>query len=131
MSIGLQSQIPWGFSCRLPYPQVGKSVEVPRTFLTMGRFIWCFCSAVCGLYAQWFYGVVSGDLLQEGLCHLLCDPGLLLPEPLPLQQATADPCLHRRLSNTQRPSGSVTVGSPGPGAQKKTHPPSVSGVCGV
>ena len=29
-------------------------------------------------------------------------PGLLHPEPLPLQQATADPYLHRRHSNTQR-----------------------------
>ena len=30
-------------------------------------------------------------------------PGLLHPEPLPLQQATADPYFHRRHSNTQRP----------------------------
>ena len=29
-------------------------------------------------------------------------PGLLHPEPLPLKQATADPILHRRHSNTQR-----------------------------
>ena len=29
-------------------------------------------------------------------------PGLLHPEPLPLWQATADPYLHRRQSNTQR-----------------------------
>ena len=29
-------------------------------------------------------------------------PGLLHPEPLPLQQATADLHLHRRCSNTQR-----------------------------
>ena len=28
-------------------------------------------------------------------------PGLLFPEPLPLQQATADPCLLRRHSNIQ------------------------------
>ena len=30
-------------------------------------------------------------------------PGLLHPEPLPLQQSTADPCLHRRHSNTALP----------------------------
>ena len=28
-------------------------------------------------------------------------PGLLHPEPLPLWQSTADPCLHRRHPNTQ------------------------------
>ena len=27
-------------------------------------------------------------------------PGLLHPEPLPLQQATADPCLHQGLLDT-------------------------------
>ena len=31
---------------------------------------------------------------------LMLYPGLLLPEPLALWQATADPCLHRRPSNT-------------------------------
>ena len=33
--IGLQSQIPWGFSVPLPDPQVGKSVVGPKTFLKM------------------------------------------------------------------------------------------------
>ena len=36
-------------------------------------------------------------------------PGLLLPVPLSLWQDTADPCLHRRPSNTHRQSGSVSV----------------------
>ena len=40
-------------------------------------------------------------------------PGLLHPEPLPLWQATDDPYLHRRHSNTQGRSGSVSVGSSG------------------
>ena len=40
---------------------------------------------------------------------------LLHPEPLPLQQATADPYLCRRHSNTV---GSVSVGSLGPGVHK-------------
>ena len=30
------------------------------------------CSAVCGLTAQGFYSGVNGDLLEEGLCHMLC-----------------------------------------------------------
>ena len=33
---------------------------------------------------------------------MLCDPGLVHPEPLPLWQATADLFLCRRHSNTQR-----------------------------
>ena len=45
------------------------------------------------------YGVVNGDLFQEGLCYMLY-PGLLHPEPLPLQQSTADLYLHRRHSKT-------------------------------
>ena len=44
--------------------------------------------------------VGNGDLLEEGLCHMLCDPGLLHPETLPMWQATADLDLCRRLSNT-------------------------------
>ena len=89
------------FSVFLSNPQIGKSVVDPRTFLTVREFLWCNCSAVCGASAQWLYGGVNGDLLQEGLCHRLCDLGLLYAEPLPLQQATADPYLHRRHSNTQ------------------------------
>ena len=33
---------------------------------------------------------------------MLCDPGLMHSEPLPLHQDTADPYLYRRHSNTQR-----------------------------
>ena len=39
-------------------------------------------------------------------------PGLLHPEPLPLQKSTADLYLHRRQTLTGR-SASVSVGSPG------------------
>ena len=99
---GLQSQIPWGFSVSLPDPQVGKSVVGPRTFLTVWELIWYNCSAVCGSSAQWLYGEVNGNLLHEGLCHMLCDPALLHPVPQPLRQATADQYLHGRFSDTQR-----------------------------
>ena len=51
----------------------------------------------------------------------LHDPGLLQPEPLPLRQATADPYLHRRLKHR---SGSVSVGSLGPGTYKVLFEPS-------
>ena len=57
----------------LPDPQVGKSVVRLRTFVTVGEFLWDHCSAICGLSAQQLYGGVNGDLLQEDLCHRLCD----------------------------------------------------------
>ena len=99
---GLQSQILWEFSVPLLDPQVGRCVMGPRTFLTVWEFLWYNCSAVCGLSAWWLYGGANGDFLQEGLCHTLCGLGLLQQEPLPLWQATADLCLHRRYSNTPR-----------------------------
>ena len=88
----------------------------PRIILTTQEFIWYNCSAVCGSSALWLYGGVYGNLLQEGLCHMLCDPGLLCP--VPLQQATADLYLHRRHSNTQRQVCSVSVGSLGSDTHK-------------
>ena len=109
------SQIAWGFSAPLSDPQVGKSVVGPR-ILTMQEFIWYNCSALCGSFAQQLYGRVTGDLLQEGLCHMLCDPGMLHPEPLPLWQATADLYLCRRHSKILKGrSGPVSLGSLGPG----------------
>ena len=101
-SHGLQSQIPWGCSVPLPDPLDGKSVVGSRTFLTVQEFLWYNCSAVCVSSAQRLYSVANGNLLQDGLCHTLHDPGLLQPEPLSLWQATADSCLHRIHSNTQR-----------------------------
>ena len=83
-------------------PQVGKYVVGPRTFLTVWEFLWFNCPADWGSSAQRLYGGANGDLLQEGLCHTLHDPGLLQPEPLSPRQATADPCLCRRHSDTQR-----------------------------
>ena len=44
----------------------------------------------------------NGDVLQEDLCHTSRLAGLLLSEPLSPWQATADPCLRRRLRNTHR-----------------------------
>ena len=52
----LQRQIPWGLSVPLPDPQVGKSVVVPRTFLTVLEFLWHNCSVVCGSSAWRLYG---------------------------------------------------------------------------
>ena len=74
----------------------------PRSFLTVWEFIWYNCSAVRGSSAQQLCGGVSGNLLQEGLCHMPCVPSLLQPEPLFLRQCAADLCLHRRHLNTQR-----------------------------
>ena len=91
-----------GILSPLADPQVGKSVVGPSTFLTVREFLLYNCSAVSGSSALWLYGGANGDLLQEGLCHMLCDPGLMQSEPLPLSQDTADPYLYRRHSNTQK-----------------------------
>ena len=48
----------------------------PRT-LTVQEFFWYNFSAVSGSSAQRLYGGANGDLLQEGLCYMLHDPGLL------------------------------------------------------
>ena len=92
----------WGLSILLLTPQVGISIVGPRTFATVQELLWYNCSAVCGSSARWLCGGINGDLLQEDLCCTPHLPGLLQPEPLSLRQATADPCLHRRPSNTQR-----------------------------
>ena len=97
-SHGLQSQIRWGCSAPLPDPQVGKYVVGSGTFLTVQEFLKYNCSAVCVSSVQRLYSVANGNLLQEGLCHMLQDPGLLQPEPLSLWQATANQCLHKRHS---------------------------------
>ena len=83
-------------------PQVGKSVVGPRTFAAVRELLWYNCFPVCGLPARHLYGGTNGNLLLVDLCHMLHLPGLLQPEPLPLQQVTDDPCLGRRHSNTQR-----------------------------
>ena len=74
----------------------------PRTFATVWEILWYNCSPVCGLSAQWFYGGA----------HMPPLPGLLQPESLSSQQATVDPCLHRRQTLKGR-SGSVSCGVPG------------------
>ena len=61
------------------------------------------------------YGGVNGDLLQD-----MPYPGLLHPEPLPLQQSSADLYLFRRHSNIVLPQ------SLGPGAHKVLFVPSKS-----
>ena len=63
--------------------QVGKSVVGSGSFLTVQEFLWDHCSAICGLSAQQLYGGVNGDLLQEDLCHRLCDPELCPEIPCP------------------------------------------------
>ena len=55
---------------------------------------------------------------------MLHDTGLLQPEPLSMQQATADLFLSRRHSDTQRQVWSVSVGPLGPGAHKVLFEPS-------
>ena len=108
-----------GFSVPLPDPQVGKSVVGPRTFSTVREHLWYNCSQIYGSSAQLLYGGANGDFLQEDLCHVPRLPGLLQPEPL-------SPCGHcwPVCPQVKGRSGSVSVGSLGPGAYKVLFEPS-------
>ena len=66
---------------------------------------------------------------EEGLCHKLHLPGLLQSEPLSPQQATADLCLHKRHSNTQRQVWLSLLCVPWVLVCRRLHlsPPSISG----
>ena len=56
------------------------------------------CSDSLVLYNFWWLcGGVNGDLPQDGLCHT---QHCFTQSPLPLKQATADPYLYRRYSDT-------------------------------
>ena len=82
--------------------------------------------AGCGLSAWWLYGGGSSDLLQADLCHMLCDPRLLNPEPLSVRQATADLCLTGDTQTLKGRSGSVSVWSLAPCVNKVLFEPSKS-----
>ena len=70
--------------------------------LRFWKTIVCHKSTVCDSSSWRLYGRVNCDLLQEDLCHMLDDPGLLQSELLPSQQATANSSPCRRHSNIQR-----------------------------
>ena len=84
----IKSHWPWktnylGVLSPLPDLKVGKSDVGPRTFLTVQEFLCYNCSAVCKLSAWRLYGRANGDLLQEGLCHMLHVLGLCSQSPYP------------------------------------------------
>ena len=79
----------------------------------LGNLLWALeflqqCENFFSIIVLQFVGCLLGgsmvelSLFQEGFWHTLCLPGLLQPEPLSPRQVTADPCLHRRQSYTQR-----------------------------
>ena len=72
---GLQSKFSGGFQSICQIPRVGNLLWVLELFLTVREFLWYNCSAIFGLPAWWLYGGINSNLLQEGLCHRLCDPG--------------------------------------------------------
>ena len=76
----------------------------PRTFTAVWKVIalWYNCCLVCESPSRWLYdGEANGDLLRENLGHVPRILGLP-PGALSLQQATADPCLHGKPSDTHR-----------------------------
>ena len=102
-------------------PQVGKSVVGARTFLTVQEFLWYNCSAVCGLSAQWLYGGVNRDLLEKGLCmtQVCCSQS-----PCPHSRPLLTPTCTGDTQTLKGRSGSVSVGSLGPGVHKALFEPS-------
>ena len=85
----------------------------PRTVLTVLEFLWYNCSALCGPSALRLYGEVNSDLLQEGLCHTqVCCTQSPCCSPLLTQTSAGD------TQTLKGRSGSVSVGSLGPGAHK-------------
>ena len=94
----------------------------PRTFLTAWEFLWYNCSAVCGSSTLWLYGRINGDLLQETLSYRLCEQVAALRTPAPV---TGHFCsvLPQEVWLKQR-SGSVSVGSLGPGVHEVLFEPS-------
>ena len=105
----------------LPDSQVGKSVVGPRTFLTVREFLWYNWSAICGLSARWLY-----------LGLMVTSSNRLMPQALwprsPAPRAPVSVAGHRwpvPLQETlKHSSGSVSVGSLGPGACKVLFQPS-------
>ena len=67
------------------------------------------------------YDGANCDLLQEGLCHMLHDPGLLQSDPLSLWLTCSSTGDTQTLKGR---SGSVSVGPLGPGSHKVLFEPS-------
>ena len=110
----LQSQIPWGLSISIPDPHIVKSIVGPGTFATVQELLWYNCSSVCRLSAQWLYGGA----------HMLRLPILLQPEPLSPQQDSAARTSTGDTQTLKSRSGSVSLGSLGPGAHSDLFEPS-------
>ena len=76
---------------------MGSLLLSPRSWCTQG-FVCALQESVSPVLCKFWrlYGGVNGNLIQEALCHTQ----VCCTESLPLRQATADPYLHRRHSNT-------------------------------
>ena len=110
-------------------PRLENMFMGPRTFLTVQEFVWYNCSAVDGSSARQFYGGINGDLLHEGLCHT---QDCCTQSPCPCGRPLLTHTSTRDTQALKDRSGSVSVGSLGPGThQVLFEPSSVSGGHGV
>ena len=93
------NQITLAFNVR--FPRCSQFLcQIPR----LGNLLWALellqqCKKFLGIITSSLWVVCS---VLCGGAHMPCLSGLLQPEPLSPWQATADLCLHRRHSNTQR-----------------------------
>ena len=105
----LQSQIAWGFWVPLPDPQVEKSVVGPRTFLTLGEFLWYNHSAT-----RWRSRRMCTHLLRElQNCNLLLNNCWL--ENVGSHQ--------KKMSNVQRQRKSPNKMAEGEKSRLESNPP--------
>ena len=106
----------------MPDPQIGKPVVGPRTFLTVRAFLWFNCSAAVGrLLGSSIVGPMATSSNRAyatcSMTHICCGQSPCpCSRPLLIHASTGD-ALKRR-------SGSVSVGSLGPGAPKVLSEPS-------
>ena len=97
--------------CRRTLPTQASARDYGHSWASLGQSLWGHCffllgpCSVCALQESISQSCVSSGGSMVGLMatsskRAYAIPRSAAPEPLPLQQATADPYLHRRHSNT-------------------------------
>ena len=121
------NQIPLAFKVKfLGYSQ-SQSVVGPGTFATVRELLWCSCLPVLGLLLRGcMVGLVATSSKKTYATRM--PPRSVAARVLSPWQATADPCLLRGNSDTQRHVWSASVGSllhsMGSGVHKVSFAPS-------
>ena len=77
-------KFPGGSQSLCQIPRLGNLLwALEDVLLTVQKLLWYNCSPICGSPTWWLYSEANSDLLQEDLCHMLPDPGLLYGKTYP------------------------------------------------